>query len=158
MDRRELRLFIQRLADMRRGTLKRTHGPKRHHGLKSRPKPPLSPEVAAMAHQWGRAARLRPCAACGWGNPRGQLQGVVEGAHVIALTTLQAYGVEERYWYDLRNMLPLCSEPAPNRCHERHDSWMDRVPREKVLVHAPRALEFAREVNLEWKFDLDFPA
>lgn len=85
-------------------------------------------EAAAALEQAKRAWQLRamslPCARCGF-RMHPTIRGVVEGHHVIPLETLKRLRVDESGWYDLRNMLPLCSEPAPRRCHERHENHVE---------------------------------
>jgi hypothetical protein len=100
---------------------------------------------------WGRAARARPCAMCG-GNVG------LQGHHIIPLQVLKDEGVPNELWYDQRNMLPLCNEPSPRRCHQRHELRVVPVPLRVVELHAPQAREFARQVGLEYRLDNIYPA
>ena len=67
---------------------------------------------------------------------------------MIPLEDLIREGVPPELWWDSRNQLVLCSDPSPRRCHDRHELWVEgyRITRRVVLLKAPRALEFAREV------------
>lgn len=93
---------------------------------------------ASEAWAWG--ARSKPCAVCG-------AVGGVEGHHVVYQQTLRkaalATGLEfERLRWDTRNRLPLCA-----RHHQAHHSGRYRVPLEVVLEHAPKLMQFVRELD-----------
>ena len=110
----------------------------------------LSRDARAMRRMWAPMAQVSECAVCCHGR-------YLHGHHVIPLSALRFNGVDDRLWWDVRNQLVLCHEPAPNRCHDRHTLYVVRVPRAVVIAHAPRALEFADEVGLRWKFELEYP-
>lgn len=101
--------------------------------------------------EWDVRTRASVCAMCG-------STIAVTGHHVIPLRMLKAAGVDRSLWYDPRNHLPLCDEPAPNRCHKRHELYVKRVPRQVVLAKAPEALDFADEVGLLHVFDREYRA
>lgn len=101
--------------------------------------------------KWNKRTRTSVCAMCG--SPIG-----ITGHHVIALEVLKREGVDATLWYDVRNHLPLCWEPSPERCHQRHELHVRRVPRDVVLAGAPHALVFANEVGLLHIFDREYPA
>lgn len=125
--------------------------------LKRSRKPQLKPETLTMARKWGEEARKRPCATCGFKQEHGKL-GIVQGHHVIDKDFLKREGVDESRWYDLSNMLPLCSGPGTQGCHEAHEWSRRRVTRAVVFKHAPRAIVFAKQVNLIHRFDMEYPA
>lgn len=109
----------------------------------------MSAAADRMRRAWGaHARRAGTCEVCGYEGP------YVQGHHVIALAALDAEGVPDTYWYDLRNQMVVCCEPAPNRCHERHTLWVKRIPREKLSADSE---EFAAEVGLGWLLDLQYP-
>lgn len=149
-------------------SLKRKQGLKRR-GLRAPAKPSvalepgdrmlLDPIAEARRRDWGRSARRRPCACCGFRERNGHTYGNVEGHHVLPLRKLKNEGVPEIALYDQRIMLPLCSVPAPKRCHDRLDDGVDplRLTREFVISKCPHALEYAREHGLVWLFDRLYP-
>lgn len=93
---------------------------------------------ASEAWAWG--ARSKPCAVCG-------VTAGVEGHHVVYQQTLrkvaQMTGLEfDRLRWDTRNRLPLCA-----RHHQAHHVGRLRVPLEVVLEHAPKLMQFVRELD-----------
>lgn len=93
---------------------------------------------ASEAWAWG--ARSKPCAVCGCG-------GVIEGHHLVTQQTLrkvaEATGLEfERLRWDTRNRLSLCP-----RHHQAHHAGSHRVPLSVVLEHAPKLMQFVRELD-----------
>lgn len=156
--------------------LKRTGIKRRNSDVRTRDRPltslspgsrkMLDPIAEAMRQAWGKAARRRPCARCGFREGHGTI-GRVEGHHVLPRQNLDHEGVPQLAWYDTRIMLPLCSDPAPNRCHDRLENWIKgrdaegyedfRLSRAFVLAKAPGALEYAREHGLVWLFDRLYP-
>lgn len=108
-----------------------------------RPDPVLTP----AKRTWGQNARAGICAMCGAIRH-------LSGHHVIALQTLKRERVPKEFWFDLDNQLVLCTDPAPNRCHDRHERWIRRVPRS---VLPERAFRFAERVGLEWVLDCEYP-
>jgi hypothetical protein len=124
----------------------------RGRGSLKRPKvKPVDPERVIWQRAWGRQTKRKPCAMCG------SYIGV-QGHHVIPLQVLKREGVPDWLWWDTRNHLALCAEPSPERCHQRHELHVKRVPRDVVLAGAPRALVFANEVGLLHIFDREYPA
>lgn len=101
--------------------------------------------------EWDVKTRASACAICG-------SKMAVTGHHVIPLRMLKATGVPRGLWYDPRNHLPLCMEPSPRRCHQRHENYVARVPRAVVMAKAPGAVDFADEVGLLHVFDREYPA
>lgn len=127
-----------------RGSLKRAAA--------KRPKPaPPDAEFVIWRRAWRRWTLRKPCAVCGSYEGR-------TGHHVIPLSVLKREGVPSWLWYDTRNLLTLCDEPSPQRCHARHTLHVRRVARDVVLAGAPRALVFANEVGLLHIFDREYPA
>lgn len=129
----------------------------RHSTFAAKPKPMKRPRrqtTAAVLIAGRRAWRFRaqsgPCAICG-------SRIGVTGHHVIPLRFLKTLGVDEASWYDVANQLRLCSDPAPNRCHDRHELHVARVPRAVVLEHAPRSVQFASDHGLMWLLDREYP-
>lgn len=100
--------------------------------------------------EWDILTKTSPCAVCG-------SRMAVTGHHVLPLRMLKANSVSPDLWYDPRNHLPLCMEPSPERCHQRHENYISRVPRELVLEKAPGAIDFADEVGLLHLFDREYP-
>ncbi len=114
------------------------------------PRRKYDPELVLWRKAWRRRTQTRACAQCG------SLVGRT-GHHIIPLQVLKREGVPRWLWWDTRNHLCLCAEPAPERCHQRHELHVRRVPRAVVLAGAPRALEFAAEVGLQRVFDREYP-
>ena len=100
--------------------------------------------------EWDVLTRTSACAVCG-------SRLAITGHHVLPLRMLKANGVSPDLWYDPRNHLPLCMEPSPERCHQRHENYVKRVPRALVLAKAPGAIDFADEVGLLHLFDREYP-
>lgn len=106
----------------------------------------LSPQQAKARRVFGMAARGQPCA-----NPRCRATRHVEAAHVLPQQTIRricrTLGLDPHdYLWDRRNMLPLCSDPAPNRCHERHDNHVDGFMLPHTIVPAG-AIDFCEELD-----------
>lgn len=89
--------------------------------------------------EWRDGIEGQACAACG-------SHVNVQAHHIIARAELRDRGLLHLVW-DTRNRLPLCAEPAPNRCHDRHTCAFKRVP---LAILPEAAWEFAREIGLEW--------
>lgn len=144
---------LNRTSPMKRGQpLKRTSEDRSATGRSKPPDPLASGVLLAMRAAWHRAAARAQCAAVGCGHATH-----VHGHHVVPLGDLKAAGVPEGFWYDLRNFLPLCHDPAPERHHDRHELWVARVPLAVVEAEAPQARVFATELGLSWRFDLEYP-
>lgn len=108
-----------------------------------RPDPVLTP----MKRTWGQHARAGICAMCGATRH-------LSGHHVLPLQQLKHHNVPKELWFDLDNQLVLCVDPAPNRCHDRHERWIKRIPRERV----PQcAWDFAKRLELAWVLDHEYP-
>jgi hypothetical protein len=73
--------------------------------------------------------------------------GIRQAHHIIPKRYLQ--GVDERKW-DSRNAMGLCQYH-----HMRHEGYAQRVPR---ALLGEEVFEFAREWNLEWLLDREYPA
>lgn len=56
--------------------------------------------------------------------------------------------------WDPRNAMVVCSEPAPNRCHERHTVAYQRIGR---VALSEENWAFAREHGLEYLLERDYP-
>jgi len=150
---------VKRSTPLRAGSKSTDRGSTFQQRAKSRARKPanhrwypdaLDPAAQEMRGAWSVFARQRPCAACG-------AREHIEGHHAIPLGVLKREGVPQRFWFDTRNCVSLCSGPAPNRCHDRHENHVRRVPRSVVLLGAPDALAFADEVGLRVRFDHEYP-
>lgn len=101
---------------------------------------------------WAIHARGKCCAVCG--NPACQ---PVAGHHLIRVqtlrkeATLRGFDFEVVRW-DLRNQLP-----TGEVCHASHHNASRRIPRAVLEAHAPQVFEFARELDLEWVLDREYP-
>lgn len=76
------------------------------------------------------------------------------GHHVLPLRILKANKVPMSHWFDLRNYFPVCTDPSPGRCHERHELYVARIPRERLEM---QHWEFAARWDLEWVLDREYP-
>lgn len=125
-----------------------------------RRRPPRSTELskreAELQERFKLAALAQGCCqSCGYTGA------FVDAHHALAKSLLKALLLRkgqpcplEVVW-DPRNAMLLCSEPAPNRCHERHTLAMRRVPR---LALRDEHWEFAREHGLDWVLETEYPA
>jgi 5-methylcytosine-specific restriction endonuclease McrA len=110
---------------------------KRTSTLQRRPKGRFN---SPGARQWAAAARVSRCAVCN--------RQAHHGHHIIYKQHLRKReDADERLW-DLRNHLPVCAA-----CHAKHHSAFERIPRSLL---SEQALEFAREVRLDWLIDLEY--
>lgn len=109
----------------------------------------LSKHEAQLAVRFREAALENPvCANCGY-------SGVfLEAHHCISKSFLRREGFPAEVLYDPRNSLALCCEPAPNRCHSRHELAVRRIPRS---VLPAEAFDFAEDCGLIWRLDRDYP-
>ena len=94
------------------------------------------------------------CAACGATNVP------MQGHHVLPQRLLRPLECRRglppgTLLWDARLGLCLCSEPAPNRCHQRHELAVKRVPRHKLRVET---IAFADELDQGWFIDRHYPA
>lgn len=107
-----------------------------------------------MQQAFSRGIRKKRCAACNRAAP-----GVVIRAHhvlrrQIIERELRGRGepperVHSAAW-DTRNRLPLCDE-----CHEGHHG-MRKLHINLVIKHAPKAIQFARELDLLSRLMADY--
>jgi hypothetical protein len=68
---------------------------------------------------------------------------------------LKKLGLTDRMW-DVRNGIPLGSIYAGAcHCHEAHENRSRPIPRSVLPV---AALEFAREIDQEWRLERLYPA
>lgn len=134
---------------------------KRSATLKRRRRNPVSQgefspdEIARIKRHWKAAACRAGCVMCKAFPVPPELRNgrladfrTIEGHHVLAQRHLKRNGHGDRLW-DTRNGMGLCRYH-----HGRHESWMQRVPRELV---AGDAMEFADEVGLIEQLWLDYP-
>lgn len=94
---------------------------------------------------WAKGARVKPCARCG------RKRGPVRGHHIIYQQELKRIAHDlglsyERLRWDDRNRMPLCDP-----CHERHHSAMSRIPMAVVREAAPKATQFAAELDRQYE-------
>lgn len=73
-----------------------------------------------------------------------------EGHHLIPKGDLKAMGYPVSVWMDLRLQLTLCRFH-----HERHENFVERVPRE---LYPTSVWNFAVEHNLEWLLEREIEA
>lgn len=95
-----------------------------------------------MRLEWREAvAKGKPCANCG-SRLFVQAHHVLYKQHIRSIA--QTAGIDPAPWmWDARNGLPICKV-----CHGRHHSahpWT--IPRGLLVVHSPRAFQFARELG-----------
>lgn len=109
-----------------------------------RPKPPISKAERSLALIfWDEAMRQGRCAVCGHSH-------YLQAHHVVPMELLRRklrHLAPERLigiFWDPRNALALCADPAPNRCHDRHTLSFKRVPKRALR---PCVYEFAREID-----------
>jgi hypothetical protein len=98
---------------------------------------------------WARHAQSKPCALCG--------SRLVQGHHVITQQELRriarSKGLDvDRLLWDRRNCLALCQ-----RHHDAHHSWSHRLTLDLVLAKCPKVAQFARELDLEWWLERNYP-
>lgn len=91
------------------------------------------------------------CAGCGWDRS-------LQAHHIVRQQVLRRRAAElgipeHRLLWDERIGLPLCAEPAPHRCHSRHDLAVKRLPRSVI---PPEAWEFADEHGLRWAIEREY--
>jgi len=102
------------------------------------------------AEAWGKGIRGKPCAVCG--------RGPCQGHHVITQQQLRriartnALDLQSLLW-DSRNRLPLCEA-----CHYAHHQRRRTVPRAVLRRHCPKVFQFARELDLEWWLEREYPS
>lgn len=61
----------------------------------------------------------------------------IEGHHVVPQQVLRREGLDHLLW-DPANGVPVCDEPAPNRCHTRHELAVARIPKDRLPEAAVR--------------------
>jgi hypothetical protein len=76
-------------------------------------------------------------------------RGRIQGHHVIEKKTLRRHGLDEFVW-DKRNRLSVCEYR-----HEQHTSRYNPIPRSLVPQDA---LDFAREIGLDYVIERYYPA
>lgn len=96
------------------------------------------------------------CAVCHYDGPHLQVHHVIEAERLKREFSDEGDGgwKLDELLYDPSNGLLLCSEPAPNRCHDRHTLAIRRVPRSCLR---PANESFAERVNLVWVLDRFYP-
>jgi 5-methylcytosine-specific restriction endonuclease McrA len=105
--------------------------------LKRGKRKPKTDDEKQAARAWALPVKAKPCRRCG-------SRDLVEAHHVIGKSQLKRLGHHHLLW-DERNAMPLC-----RRCHERHETATDRIPR-TLLTEANR--DFASDLGLEWMLD-----
>jgi len=101
------------------------------------------------AEAWARRARSKRCVICAAKNPHGH--------HIISQQQLRKTAEEldldyRRLRWDQRNLLALC-----DRHHAGQHSKMHPVPLSTILAEAPKVVQFARELGLEWYLSRHYP-
>jgi hypothetical protein len=79
------------------------------------------------------------------------------GHHIIKQQVLKRVAQEkglqyERIRWDLRNILPLC-----DRHHAQHHARMEPIALSIVLLHQPKVVQFAKELDLVWWLSREYP-
>lgn len=126
-------------------------------GLKSRRRPPAkSPSDRLQSQSWFMAVTRTRCVMCRRAPVAREIRDahwadltIREGHHVIAQRFLKVERRADKLW-DLRNGMCLCRWH-----HARHESHAERVPRAALPA---AAVQFARELGLEWLLDREYPA
>lgn len=94
------------------------------------------------------------CANCGYEGPH------LEVHHAVSQNTIkrtwQALPLEQldELLWNPDNGLALCQEPAPQRCHARHELAVARIPRSKLR---PENLAFAQAFGFEHVLERFYP-
>lgn len=101
------------------------------------------------AKAWATHARGKRCVVCGAARPRGH--------HIVTQQKIRelAKGDEElwqRWRWDTRNQLALC-----DRHHMAHHNRHRPVTWQEMLAYQPKALQFARELKVEWWLEATYP-
>lgn len=101
------------------------------------------------AEAWAKGARSKPCVICG--------SRQVQGHHIITQQKLREVAIAtgrdfERLRWDARNRLSLCS-----RHHAAHHNRSHPIPWQVMHAHAPKAVQFARELGLVWWLERTYP-
>ena len=108
-----------------------------------------------MAARWKRqVVAVGRCESCG------DVEGPFDAHHVVPQRLLRP--LERRrglrpgaLLWDPRIGLCLCSEPAPNRCHQRHELAVARVPRARLR---PETIALAEDLEHGWFIDRHYPS
>lgn len=95
--------------------------------------------------EWKRRVCLNGCQV--HDNPE-DCSGPIEGHHVITRQSLRKRGLSYLDW-DTRNSLACCQ-----RAHRRHTGAVERISYERLPA---AAIEFAKEVDLDWQLDRFYP-
>lgn len=135
MKQSELRADLEKVAAFnQRGRGKLARKP-----LKARA--PVKRSIDRMASEaWAKGVRGKPCAVCG-------AKQRVSGHHIVTQQLLRRIAQQtdldfERVRWDARNRLPLCE-----RHHEAHHSRARPVALWRVLLAAPKLMQFVRELD-----------
>lgn len=130
---------------MRKG-LRRGKALMRRTRLKARQSQRIAPTEQIARQNWRRAVcGSNLCAVTGLiGTPEDR----IEGHHVISKQALRKRGLAGKFW-DPRNGMPVLSS-----VHARHTAAFERIPFEAL---PESVFEFARELELEWLLERDYP-
>lgn len=120
--------------------------PRKPLGRRRRRRAEVDRDAAAA---WAAAVKSRPCVICA--DP------VVDAHHVIyqqllkRLARSRAIQPDHLLW-DLRNGLPVCRHH-----HAAHHAARDSIPLSVVLENVPGVLHLARELDLTWWLEHQYP-
>lgn len=117
---------------------------------RGRPKP-LSVSAREKSEAWHRGIGCT-CMVCG-----NTYRVECDAHHIVPLQTLRREAKRlgfdfERVRWDRRNRLACC-----RICHERHTSRHRPISRSVLVRHASKVFQFARELNLTWALDREYP-
>lgn len=131
---------MKRGKPLKRTAIKRKPPKKKNHGVSQA-------ILRQMREAFAKGIRRKRCVSCNRAAP-----GVVIRAHhvlrrSIIESELRSRGepperITSASW-DTRNWLPVCDQ-----CHERHHNKSRKLHINLVIKHAPKAIQFARELDL----------
>lgn len=101
------------------------------------------------AEAWARGIRGKPCAICGRGPSQGHH--VVTQAQLRTIARSKSLDLQSLLW-DHRNRLAVCEA-----CHFAHHQARRRIPLAVLRRHCPKVFQFARELDVEWWLDREYP-
>jgi hypothetical protein len=115
----------------------------------------MSSAEKAAAGVWHQRVVRGRCVMCAWlpavaeDRARRAVGARKQAHHLLPKRYLKREGLHAHLW-DVRNGMALCAFH-----HERHENFVQRVPRQLLL---PTAFEFADELGLGWLIDREYPA
>lgn len=115
----------------------------------------LTQREARLQEAFKRAAwEQGACQRCGYRGPFMDAHHAIPKALLKKLLLRKGEPATPEVLWDPDNALLLCTEPAPERCHNRHTLAFRRVRR---AVLRPENWAFARRHGLEWVLLTEYP-